>query len=309
MIDIVITTSSFLMNGKIKEITEERRDKFKELEIKEFDLNKNGDQFDDVLEAVSTVSFFNEHRIVIVKMDAVNKEDEERILPLLNLTIYDLSLIFCFKKKPLASSKVGKALKTLNVHVLKAQTDNEVLNQIRFAVKHRGLNIEKDALLTLQNNLKSQPERLEQELNKLELYDGNINKALIEELVPASLDDNVFALSDAVLKKDLKTAFEIYHALITNGVEPIQLMGLLGGSFRRLYQITSLKQIGYSNDGIAKALGISDKQVYFLLKNRKRPWRDILKLLNDLAIMDQKIKLGLQDRFLSFELWLYQACQ
>lgn len=309
MIDIIVSNSKFLMDNKLEDIVSQRKETFHEVEIKEFDLNKNGDLFDDVLEAVSTVSFFGDHRIVVVKLDSVNKDDEAKLLPLLKLSVYELSLIFCFKKKPLASSKIGKLMKTLPVHTVKAQTENEFNNHIRLSLKNRGIVLDRDALFLLQNSLKAEPERLEQEINKLELYEGHLDKKLINELVPVSLDDNVFALSDAVLKKDLKEVFEIYNALVINGIDPIQLMGLLGGSFRRLYQITSLKKCGYSNDNIAKTLGISDKQVYFLLKNRKRPWQDILKLLNDLAIMDQKIKLGLQDRFVSFELWLYQACQ
>lgn len=45
-------------------------------------------------------------------------------------------------------------------------------------------------------------------------------------------------------------------------------------------------------------------QVKYVMRSQRRNPQDVLSLLNDLAEIDQKAKLGLIDRHLSFELFM-----
>ena len=65
-------------------------------------------------------------------------------------------------------------------------------------------------------------------------------------LVPQSLDENVFDLITAVLKRDQAKALDIYQQLLETNHEPLQLNALLVSQFRLLIQIKVLSKRGLS---------------------------------------------------------------
>lgn len=308
MIDIVIGTNEYLKQSKIDEILKTYESKQGPASLRKFDTNAKNFSMDQVLEACTTVSLFEEHTSVVLYVDSLKKDDENLLMELLKQNIYEVNLIVNFIKKPLASSALGKVLKNLKIHQVKALPEKDVNAYIKQEIKKRKINIDSQALSYLLDSLGKYPQRLDQELNKLELYGESINLETIKQIVSPSLEDNIFALSDAVLKRDVNSAFEVYHDLIENNVEPLALMGLVSSSFRRIYQISALKSRSYVNKELAEVLSMSEKQVYFLSRNRLRPYQEVHKLLSELSTIDQDVKLGKVDRYVAFELWLYQAC-
>ncbi|MCL2599207.1 MAG: DNA polymerase III subunit delta [Firmicutes bacterium] len=105
-------------------------------------------------------------------------------------------------------------------------------------------------------------QRVHNEIKKLAAYakaDGSesvrpITAAGIDCLVSPSIESNVFALTDAVGKKDNGRALKIYQELVTSGQEPLALNGLLYAHFRRLLfcKLLSVQSV----DSIAALMGV-----------------------------------------------------
>ena len=74
--------------------------------------------------------------------------------------------------------------------------------------------------------------------SKLCLYSKHItHMILFDELVSKPLDENVFALTSAILQKDRRKMFSIYHDLMILNEEPIKLIVLIAGQMRLIYQV------------------------------------------------------------------------
>ncbi|MGR5875441.1 DNA polymerase III subunit delta [Bacillus pacificus] len=85
---------------------------------------------------------------------------------------------------------------------------------------------------------------LAKEMDKLTLYvgmGGDITPKLVAELVPKSVEQNVFALTEKVVKKDIAGAMQILDGLFTQQEEPIKLLALLVSQFRLLHQVKELQ--------------------------------------------------------------------
>ncbi len=113
---------------------------------------------------------------------------------------------------------------------------------------------------------------LAKEMDKLTLYvgmGGEITTKLVAELVPKSVEQNVFALTEKVVKKDIAGAMQILDGLFTQQEEPIKLLALLVSQFRLLYQVKELQQRGYGQNQIASHIGVHPYRVKLAMNQTK----------------------------------------
>lgn len=309
MIDIVIGNNRYLLKNKTTEILKKYRKEQGDFNVVEFSAQDRNFEMNHFLQACSTVSLFNEHSSVVFNVDDINKKNEEVLVDILENIPYEVNLILQFTKKPLVKSPLGKAIKGLNIHSVKKPSSSDVVTYLKQEIKKRGIDIQPSAQRELELRLKNDPSRAMQELLKLELMGETISKKDVEQLIVMPDEENVFSLSNAVLDKNTDLAFRIYHDFLENKMSPLALMGLLASSFRRIFQISALADQGYSAQMISRDLSLSEKQVFYLMRNQLRPYKKVLKLLNDLSQIDQDFKLGKVDLFIAFEMWMYQACQ
>ncbi len=148
---------------------------------------------------------------------------------------------------------------------------------------------------------------IKQELEKLKLYDGVIDTAVIQALITRPLEDNIFELVNAVMARDMRKSFVIWNDFITLNKEPLQLIGALAAQFRFCYQVAYLQSSGLRDDEIAKELGCKPYRVTKTKSTMHRGTPDqFLGMLAMLSELDQKIKNGLIDKYNGFELFLIQ---
>lgn len=309
MIDVVIGSDRYLVKNKTMEILDKYRKEQGDFQVMEFSAQDRSFEMNQFYEACSTVSLFNDHSSVVFDVDDINKKNEELLAELLPSIPYEVNLILQITKKPLVKSPLGKAIKELKVHTVKKPSSGDVVSYLKKEIKDRKIDIETSAQRELEARLKNDPSRAMQEIEKLSLIGATITKKDIEALVILPVEENVFSLSNAVLDKNTKLAFVIYHDFLENKMSPLALMGLLASSFRRIFQISALANQGYSAQMIARDLSLSEKQVFYLMRSQLRPHKKVLKLLNDLSQIDQDFKLGKVDLHIAFEMWMYQACQ
>jgi DNA polymerase-3 subunit delta len=138
-----------------------------------------------------------------------------------------------------------------------------------------------------------------QELEKLRLYAGEqkrISKQAVEQLVPKSLEDNVFDLTNYVLQGKTEAALRLYDDLYIQGEETIKINAILISQIRLLLQTAILMKIGYQQGNIAETLKVHPYRV-----------KDLAHLYDELIENDYLIKSGRMEKEFLFQLFVLKT--
>jgi len=151
------------------------------------------------------------------------------------------------------------------------------------------------------------------EIDKIDLYFlSEPSKVLTLEVVDAlmarHLEDNIFALTDCLLREKRKRAHDIYLDLLTQNEEPFKLLIMIANNFRLMKQILRMQRNGYNQMEMAKMLGVNPYRVKVIGKDAHRYEVEKLEqFLATIARMDYEIKTGLIDKKLAVELLILTA--
>lgn len=147
-------------------------------------------------------------------------------------------------------------------------------------------------------------------LKKLELLayqTKQISQGDVIGLVPQSLDENVFDLITAVLKRDQAQALDIYQQLLETNHEPLQLNALLVGQFRLLIQIKVLSSRGLSQGTLASQLKVHPYRVKIGMQTARRfQMNDLVRAYLGLIRCEKALKTTARDPELLFQLFMLQ---
>ena len=147
-------------------------------------------------------------------------------------------------------------------------------------------------------------------LKKLELLayqTKQISQGDVIGLVPQSLDENVFDLITAVLKRDQAQALDIYQQLLETNHEPLQLNALLVGQFRLLIQIKVLSSRGLSQGTLASRLKVHPYRVKIGMQTARRfQMNDLVRAYLGLIRCEKALKTTARDPELLFQLFMLQ---
>lgn len=304
---------------------EERHRRNKQLDIilKEYDASDLNLSIYDarqvelgvILQDADTPPFFSEYKVIVV-----NHAD---FLSTSNDTGYDLKVLEQYLKQPLASTILvfvcdAEKLDSRKKLVKMIKKDWKVLSfaklderdkeaTIQEEVRRRNLNITPSALRLIMQRLPLDLSIIHNTLDILSLYEGEIDESAASALVHKPLEEDVFALVNAVMEKNLKKAYNLWIDFNAANVDPIYLCALLSGSFRFLYQVKVLMKQGKYQQEIADTL---HAHPYRVKKNMESANRTTLsacqKMLARLAKLDQDMKSGLIDKKMGFELFLLE---
>jgi len=153
-------------------------------------------------------------------------------------------------------------------------------------------------------------DRLRKELVKIRDYFGHrtereLTTELLYQLVPQTLEDNVFLLTEALASKNAKVAYAVFSDLMVKKEEPIKLMVMIANQFRLLRQVQLLQGEGMYEKEIASTLGVHPYRVKIALgQSRKFKLEELDDVIGQLAEMDLHIKTGQIEGELALELFI-----
>ena len=156
-------------------------------------------------------------------------------------------------------------------------------------------------------------ERLHKELVKIRDYFGQVAEReltveLLYQLVPQSLEDNVFLLTEALANKQVKLAHGVFSDLMTQKEEPIKLIIMIANQFRLLRQVQLLQSQGMYEKEIASTLGVHPYRVKMALgQSRRFSLEELATIIEQLAKMDLHIKTGQMEGELALELFILET--
>ncbi len=128
--------------------------------------------------------------------------------------------------------------------------------------RSQGAQIDKSAVDLLTADLSPEDDRsqLVQELGKLATYageGGRIDAATVRLLTPASVQEDVFRMVNAMAERDSKTALAMLEQMFASGRHPFELLGTIAWQFRNLLQVKELDRKRMRPAEIAARVGMS----------------------------------------------------
>lgn len=141
--------------------------------------------------------------------------------------------------------------------------------------------------------------------------EGNISSQDIAEAIPKSLQDNIFDMTQLLLRGQIQDVRELVHDLRLQGEDEIKLIAVMLGQFRTYLQVKLLSAQGRSEQQIISSLSdylsrkVNPFQVRYAIRDSRHLSVTFLKTtIKTLVETDYQIKTGTLDKDYLFDLAL-----
>jgi DNA polymerase-3 subunit delta len=293
------------------------------------DLNKevfyaSDSSAEDILNAVQTLPFLSEKRVVIVKSaNKMKAADAERLTDYLSNTVDTACLILLYpdnyKKESTAKRKalINECVSSKNCVAVdcRKQYENEVREFIKAEFAAKGKSVSYDVISRILDENGTDLLNISNEIEKLSLFAGKDKKAVteddIEQISGCTKEANVYALASEIEAKNIKKALFILEKLLAEGEDAISILSNISSTVRKLLNAKSMvEEQGMSNAETASALRIHNyfARAFFAnlskhsIKNLKAGLKVILKA-------DTSIKTGNSDSISALEKIILSVCR
>lgn len=300
----------YLIDEAIKKIINDN--KVDSININKYNLENSS--LDDIIDDASTISLFQDKKIIIVENAYIFTATTNKKLPDQNINKLleymehnnpSTILIFTIIKDKIDTRKITTSIKKNGV----IKEYNTIENMTEWVVNQiKPYSINREDIKFLANRVGNNLSLLACEIEKLKIYkdtDININREDIEQLTHKNIDLDIFKLIDNILSVKKKESLECLSEMLKYGEEPIVLVIMLANQFRIMYQAKQLIKKGYSEREIANILEIHEYRVKKALEKSSRyDSKKILNKLEELADLDYQIKNGQIDKNIGLELFI-----
>lgn len=262
-----------------------------------------------IIEEASMNSMFSSNKLIIVNFnlkDDVNTDILEKYFKNYNPSSY--IIFYTLIDKMDTRKKIYKLfLKYGKVEEINNNQDN-VFKYVKESINNNSYNISYGDISYFISKVGTNISNIDNELEKLYLYkldDKNITREDIDSIVISTMDDEIFAITNAVVNNDVKRSIFLYNEFMNKNYEPTQIIGLLANQFHFLYQVKYLYNQSKTQDEISKTIEAHPYRVKLAIANLYNYTEsDLLHYLDKLAILDQKIKSGQINKNTGLELFL-----
>ncbi len=312
MIFLIYGVENFLMEKQLASIKKKLNCRDELLNFSTYHLDDT--DLEEVVQDLATPSFLAENKLVLLKnpyfltgKKVKNEIDMAKLARCLELTDERTHLVLYLNAEKLDErKKIVKELKEkAKIYKFNHLTHQKLSDSYRQSIRARNATITDDALHLLLSRHKGGLLEAVATVEKLTLYTKEIDVEAVNQIVHKPLEENIFELQGAILKKDRVKMMSLYQDLMVLNEEPIKLIVLLANALRLLYDVTLLDRKGYNDGEIAKMLKINRFRLKYIRQDSNSfELAKIQELLNHLANLDYQIKTGRIDKRLGFELFL-----
>lgn len=311
-------TEGLLIKKKLDEIKKEwlKDDCFN---LNFYDYSKNDFNLSKIIEDCWTIPFLSEYKMIVIRnasflsnASSLNEAEQNMLMDYLKKSCPSTILVLVGEFEKMDSrKKLTKELnKSAKVYLCNPLDEAQFKAYVKDCLKKHSLKLSQEALDELLSRLKPNMLAFENILEQLCLYPDEIDSEVIKALVHRPLEDNVFDLTDALVKQNLKRCLHIWRDLQVVNTDPIGLVGLISAQFRLLYQVKVLAYQGNSEAAIASSLKVHPYRVKLAKEASSRiSSKRLDELVKACAELDQQLKSGTLDRNIGFENFLIFLCK
>jgi len=218
-------------------------------EFNDSTFNLTSDDARDAIAAAEQLPMMSQRRVVRIKnLGKLKEADEEALLSYVNRPV-ETSVVLFITEEIDKRKKLAKLLMAGVAFEFQPLKLNELQAWIRSRLKDLNAEIEPQALQRILETVSSDLHTLANELNKLyaaALPSGRITTELVQSLVGRSREHMNWELSDHIMSRNRKGALKTLKDLLDDGVEPLLLIGLIAGTYRRMTLAKALLSQGAS---------------------------------------------------------------
>lgn len=273
-----------------------------------------------------SLPFFADEKIVILdhlldlttaKKRVLTDEDLEQFESYLEMPSESTKLVIFAEGKLDSKRRLVKLLKR-EAQIVEAVTpkDQDLKRYFASQAQELGLKFMGDALDQLLLKSGYDFGELQKNLALLQAYkeDGQVTLEDVEDAVPKTLQDNIFDLTQMILKRQIDQASNLVKDLRLQGEDEIKLIAIMLVQFRLFTQVKILSEEGQPESQIVTSLSdlsgrkINPYQVKFALRDSRRLSLPFLKqAMITLIETDYAIKSGKYDKDYLFDLALLKV--
>lgn len=180
--------------------------------------------------------------------------------------------------------------------VIECQTPQDTARApwIRSLAQEKGLELENEALAYLVQMGGNTLVEIDRDLDKLFLFFGEprrISIGDVAQVLQRSREESIFALSEAVGKRDRPQALFLFHRLQAQGESEIALVALMARHLRILLKVKAAVKAGIKGQALAQKVGVNN---YFITSylQQSNLWtlEDLANAILGLADIDRQLK-------------------
>jgi DNA polymerase III subunit delta len=286
-----------------------------EFNVSTYDLEES--YIEEALEDATTLPFFGERKVVVVKQPlflTAQKAKMEQNIKALEAYIespspFTIFVFIALYEKLDERKKITKLLKK-HATVVESQsfTGDRAKEWVQQRIASNGSRMNDDATELLIELVGMNVMILANEVDKLMTFVGEggiVTKEVVQNLVPKSVEQNVFMLVERVLVRDIPQALAIMYELLHKQEEPIKILGLLATQFRLLYQVKEYMRRGYGQNQIASHIGVHPFRVKLAARQVNLfSFEELYMIMDELAEADYMMKTGKLDKKLILEFFI-----
>lgn len=277
---------------------------------------------DTLIDEAETLPFFGDERLIFVeqpyfltseKRNGAPEQNIERFIAYLNDPVPSTVLVFFANYEKLDErKKITKLLKKTSVVLdVKPPSDQEVKKMVQARVKEAKVDINAQALNYLLEATELNLSKIMRELDKLIIYANQtktIDYQAVVQLIPKSLENNVFDLTQGILQGKTEQAIRQYRELVLQGEETIKINAILIGQVRLYLQVALLMKKGMQQGAIAQQVKAHPYRVKLAMQQvKKYTTRELMTLYDELVENDYQMKTGQMVKEYLFELFILKT--
>lgn len=219
---------------------------------------------DGVVAAIDTLltyPVFGEYRVVVLTLSQKPTDADKELIKKYVSSPSETSVFVIDCDADSANTLKGKGFERIECSKLEPPELERMIREL-CAPTHT---IDRDALGELINRTQGYMSRIAGEITKLKDYcELRITLDDVCSLVATDLDYQIYALADAVSRKDADMAFSVLDSFYKNGIRSMRIINQLYDKYRKMLHAELNK--GLSNDDLGNLLGMKGGAVYHLRK-------------------------------------------
>ncbi len=251
---------------------------------------------------LKTAGLFAQKRFVLLEnVWELTAEQQETLHA--ELTHVDADTIFCVTagEPPRKNNLLFKQLlKSDKVEEYNELTPVQLRTFIQNTCQSANATIAPDAVEYLAASVGTDLWRLHNELNKLIHFNSHVTLENVQQFVSASLDENIFHLTDALGNRNLKEASRLLNEQIESGANEQYVLTMLGRHLAALVKVKKTNGRGLTMHPYALKKCLAQSRRFSADQLAGLVWR-VLEI-------DQKTKTRVTDTRILLDLLLVEAC-
>jgi DNA polymerase-3 subunit delta len=313
-VSLFLGDEPLLISNKIERLIKESDADEYNVNIYDMDENSISEAVHDAL----TPPFLVLKKVVIIKNPkflsaekSLSEPEKKEFLAYLKQPMESTALIIngCGIKTDERKDTVKQLRKTGYINESRELTEIEAVGWIKRQCALNNTEIRDDAIRLFFSTVGKNLLNAKNELDKLISYvgtGGTITADIVDKIAVKEIQNDVFALSSAILEQKKQRIITLYRDLTMIGNDVNYLFSLVSKSMRDTLLVGIMLLEGYKQSEIAEEMGVSSGRAYYLVKNARSIDLDTVKsYIVKLGDLDYKIKSGQIEAKTGFEFFLF----